>query len=514
MTLSQHLYSTKYLKVLVSVLAGIACLFLSKYSISIETAQAEIGIPWSLVFPFVISLAYGTKYGIWAGLTGGSIYPFYLFPENGWANVLSVFYLLLLIILSGVYSDSRKNENRKISLHLLLLLFTLTYVIVSYISLRYLYRVFLGFNPAFWVSNSIQSFPKNVLVQFFVKDLINFSLLIIFSDTLLKVAFIRKLLGLPVEYFHKKNGVVLLFSILVSLIVWSLLFLSDYYLLHLGSQTSYDYHSTSFFVLFWSGGILGRVFIWYHEKSLQSEGELIQAKIKAEESDRLKSAFLANMSHELRTPMNGILGFTSLLRQTDISDEEKEKYINVIEKSGLRLLDTVNDIIEISKIETGQVVVFLKELNLLTEIENEITFFKPEANKKGINLFFENDCDNGFGTFVSDPLKLNSILTNLIKNAIKFTQQGFIKVSLKCTENEVSISVADSGIGIQPERQAAIFNRFEQADIEDSQAFEGSGLGLAISKSYVEMLDGSIHLESTPGKGSVFTFTLPRKKLS
>jgi len=236
---------------------------------------------------------------------------------------------------------------------------------------------------------------------------------------------------------------------------------------------------------------------------------LIIAKEKAEESDLLKSAFLANMSHEIRTPMNGILGFTRLLKKPNLSGERKEEFIDVIQKSGLRMLSTVNDIIDISKIDSGQMEISLDNFCLYDEIESLYSFFRQEADEKGINLLLNYDIEDKGIIIQTDSSKFNSIFTNLIKNAIKFTHKGQIEISCSVSNDYFRCTVSDTGIGIPADRRLAIFNRFEQADYKNSRAFEGSGLGLAISKAYVEMLGGQISVESEEGEGSEFTFTIP-----
>ncbi len=242
--------------------------------------------------------------------------------------------------------------------------------------------------------------------------------------------------------------------------------------------------------------------------------ELISSKRKAQESDRLKSAFLANMSHEIRTPMNGILGFSNLLLQPKLSDEKKDAYINIIHQSGERMLNTVNDIIEISKIESGIVDVKNSSFNLSLSISNIMNFFQPEAQKKGLTLSMESKIQE-YNLFIkTDKNKFESIFTNLIKNAIKYTDQGKISVRNCVKGGLIEFCIEDTGIGIPADRIDAVFNRFEQADIEDTRAFQGSGLGLSIAKSYVEMLGGSIWVESIEGKGSHFYFTMPLSPLT
>jgi len=239
--------------------------------------------------------------------------------------------------------------------------------------------------------------------------------------------------------------------------------------------------------------------------------ELTYAKEKAEESDRLKSAFLANMSHEIRTPMNGILGFTELLNDPNFSGEEKQNFINIIQKSGQRMLNTVNDLIDISKIETGQMAVVLAETNVKEQLLNMYCFFEPEAVEKRLKFTINNELDDASATVVTDSVKLDSILTNLIKNSIKYTDIGRIEIGCRRKGGEIEFYVKDTGIGIPKYKQNAIFNRFEQADIGDKRAYQGSGLGLAIAKAYAEMLDGRMELESEPGYGSTFRFYIPIK---
>ncbi|MEN8225871.1 MAG: PAS domain S-box protein [Bacteroidota bacterium] len=250
------------------------------------------------------------------------------------------------------------------------------------------------------------------------------------------------------------------------------------------------------------------------EELKKQNKKLKEAIIKAEESDKLKSAFLANMSHEIRTPMNGILGFSDLLRSPGLTGEMQQEYISIIQQSGNRMLNTVNDLIDISRIEVGELDIFIEKLNLSNEIISLYSFFKIEAEKKGLQLVLEKSIQEQDIFFDTDQIKFNSILSNLIKNAIKFTNDGYVKVGLEQKEELIQFYVEDTGVGIQKNRHKAIFDRFVQADLEHSRAHEGSGLGLSISKAYVEMLGGELWLDSEEGKGSTFYFTIPNKDAS
>ena len=257
-----------------------------------------------------------------------------------------------------------------------------------------------------------------------------------------------------------------------------------------------------------------------------AEIELIKAKEKAEESDKLKSAFLANMSHEIRTPMNGILGFSSLLNDDGYSGEDYKRFVQMIQKSGSRMLNIINEIVDISKIESGTMESHVEDTNVNEKIQFIYNLMKPEADEKHLRFSMENSLPDHEAIIKTDIGKLYSVLTNLVKNAIKYTDEGYIEFgytlkpsvssdksntleSIHHADSFLEFYVKDSGIGIPSHRQKVIFDRFIQADITDLQAREGAGLGLAIAKSYVEMLGGKIWVESSQGSGSSFYFTLP-----
>lgn len=238
--------------------------------------------------------------------------------------------------------------------------------------------------------------------------------------------------------------------------------------------------------------------------------ELIEAKEKAVESDRLKSAFLANLSHEIRTPMNGIIGFADLLSSPDLTIEKKEKFIRVIKNSGHYLLSIINDIIEISKIETGQLHFHSSYFNLchlLQNINDETQMLIKGEKAKNLKLKIHIPQKEVF--INSDEIKLRQILINLINNAIKYTPSGTIEVSLtEKPDNYYEFLVKDTGIGIPKEFHALIFDRFRQVDTVIKVKQSGSGLGLSICKAYAEMLGGKIWLESEVDVGSSFHFLI------
>ncbi|MBN1819571.1 MAG: PAS domain-containing sensor histidine kinase [Prolixibacteraceae bacterium] len=245
-----------------------------------------------------------------------------------------------------------------------------------------------------------------------------------------------------------------------------------------------------------------------------AETELMKAKMKAEENDRLKSTFLANMSHEIRTPMNGILGFAELLRTEDLSGEEQQRFIGIIEKSGIRMLNIINDIISISKIESQQIEVSVSQINVNIQIGYIYHFFKLEAEQKKLDISFKNGLPNEDAVIFTDKEKVYAVLTNLVKNAIKFTQTGSVELGCLKKEGFLEFYVKDSGPGIQEIQKEIIFERFRQGSESFNRQYEGAGLGLAISKAYVEMLGGKIWVINNADKnendsGATFFFTIP-----
>lgn len=259
-----------------------------------------------------------------------------------------------------------------------------------------------------------------------------------------------------------------------------------------------------------SGGIEGLIHIVRDiSERKKNEEELIKSKEHAEESDRLKTAFLSNISHEIRTPMNGILGFSELLKSPNLTGDRQQEYISIIEKSGKRMLNIITDLVDIAKIESGQMTIAISETDINDQINYIYTFFKPQIDQKGLQFSLNNAFAVNDVIIETDCEKLISILSTLIKNSIKYTNQGYIEFGYEIKGSYLEFFVKDNGIGIPKGRQEAIFERFIQADIADKQALQGAGLGLAITKAYVEMLGGKIWVESEVDKGSIFYFSIP-----
>lgn len=246
-----------------------------------------------------------------------------------------------------------------------------------------------------------------------------------------------------------------------------------------------------------------------HQRNVQ----LTEAKERAEQSDKLKSAFLANMSHEIRTPMNGIIGFANLLLEAE-DEEELKEYVDVINENGKHLLSIINDIIDISKVEAGMLELKKEEFSVVALLDEIHRFFKSDKNvvEKSLRLGKKINLPDGFDPINSDRTRLKQILINLMTNATKYTDEGFVEFGCNLEDGDLVFYVKDSGMGMDEDQQNYVFERFMQVTTGHTPQQEGTGLGLAISKAYVKLFGGNIWLKSKPGEGSVFYFNIPLNK--
>lgn len=263
-----------------------------------------------------------------------------------------------------------------------------------------------------------------------------------------------------------------------------------------------------------NGKITGLVGIGHHiTEQRKMQAELIEAKEKAEESDRLKSAFLANMSHEIRTPLNSIIGFSELLDDPDFDAEQKTEFIKHIVDNGNSLLMIISDIMDFSMLEAGQLKLRQQSISVKKIMNELLTEFGHKAEVRGIQLRFDDSKNDPDILITSDSYRIKQVFNNLIGNALKFTSEGFVEIGYKVKDEKIEFHVKDSGIGISPKFHQAIFERFRQVDTTKSRKYGGNGLGLAISKNLVQLLGGKIWLKSEPDAYSDFFFTIPISNL-
>lgn len=254
-----------------------------------------------------------------------------------------------------------------------------------------------------------------------------------------------------------------------------------------------------------------------NESFLIAQKELVEAKVKAEESDRLKSAFLANMSHEIRTPLNAIMGFSSLIQDSIIEDDEHKQFVTIIHNNSAKLLSLMDEIFDIAQIESGILQMHTEPCQVNELLMSLVTFFNLEKSLNGKDAIqirvHKANKDTGF-TIDTDPKKLRQALFNLIENALKYTNEGNIEIGYNLKEaGMVEFYVRDTGIGFPQEKLDILFQRFRQADDSNSRQFGGIGLGLTLSQKFIELMGGEMRAESEQGVGSVFYASLPYKKI-
>lgn len=238
------------------------------------------------------------------------------------------------------------------------------------------------------------------------------------------------------------------------------------------------------------------------------EAELLSAKDRAEQSDRLKSAMLHNISHEIRTPLNAILGFSDLITDPGISSESKATYVEIIQESSDQLLSTINDLVDISTIQAKIVDKDISDVNVSEIFKGIYNKFRKKAGEKNITINISDPLKKPF-ILRTDKKRLIQIISNLVKNALKFSSENDIEIGYVLKDSFIEFYVQDRGIGIAPEYHTRIFEPFFQVEYPEEIKVEGTGMGLALCKAYVELLGGKIWLDSAPGKGSVFHFTIP-----
>lgn len=245
---------------------------------------------------------------------------------------------------------------------------------------------------------------------------------------------------------------------------------------------------------------------------VQAADELLAAKEKAEESDRLKTAFLHNVSHEIRTPMNAIMGFSTLLNDPELTANERIQFTDIIQQSGNQLLSIINDIVDLASIESGQMKVNLRIININRAMKSLYEQFRYNEKVQKVKMVLKTPLEDDNAEIMTDGTKLVQMLSNLINNALKFTPEGRIDIGYVLQDGFLVFSVKDTGIGIPPEFHSRVFERFYQVDNTVSRQYQGTGLGLSICKAYAELLGGKIWLESRPDNGTTFSFSIPYQK--
>jgi signal transduction histidine kinase len=275
--------------------------------------------------------------------------------------------------------------------------------------------------------------------------------------------------------------------------------------IHLSKRSLYLFLSISLFVC----GFLFFL-IYYAKKQNYLKKELIQAQGNANRVDELKNAFLSNISHEIRTPLNGILGFSEFLALPDVSDDDRIKYFEIITESSHQLLNAINEIVDIAKVQSGNSDIRMETIDIDSLLSEIVAEYRGEAERKNLKLIFMNS--RVVKSVYADKQYLLKIIRKLLDNAIKFTHDGCIEIGYYKKVDFIEFYVKDTGIGISNDLVYIIFDNFRQVEESDIRRYGGLGLGLSITKAFVKSMGGKIWVESKENKGSCFYFTLPYKE--
>ncbi len=624
--------------IFISILSGALALGFAPLGIELLWENIHIDLPWSIVFPILVSIVLGWKYGLISALSGGAWFPFLLWQNNGFPNISTfLVYTLIYVLMGAANSPFLIKRYKYQTVRVFFMLFVSVFLLMIYY--RFVFNWILKFNPLFGLTNSMIKIDKEVLFGFFYKDSINFFSATIISLVLAKLPFINGLFGLPILAQSRGNHRIFFYTLLVFIGIWLSFVGLVKTLLKPENMLLYEHIVLALFTILSAGFAVMRILIHFREnefltlaklnesenifrKSIEfsplpvilsnsqnrfvflnkqfvesfgytlsdiptitdwflkaypnekyrkevvkeweilvenakimhepifgkeytifckngefksveisafyekdisiglfhdityrkkNENELIKAKERAVESDKLKTAFLNNLSHEIRTPMNAIIGFSNFLSEPDLETDKKTSFVKIIQTSSKQLLSIVNNILTVSALETKQERLRLTKVNINTILTDLFYAFNEQETNKKIKFTLYLALEKTEAHILTDSSKLTQIVHSLVSNAFKFTAKGSIEMGyhLKKETNQLIFYVKDSGIGIEKEQFQTIFEHFRQADLSLIKKYGGTGLGLSIAKGFVQMLGGNIWLESNFGAGSTFYFSVP-----
>ena len=544
-----------------SLLLGVVSIAMTKLVVAFEFPPVSITIHGCYMPPIMAAMAYGRRGALAAGLPLGIVFPLILWPSNGWANVAAMGYFFSWYYWGGWASECRLRAPARWNHPWAVLL---TSIVALNILLLVLYPLALSFNPAPWAPGSAQSIPGEILRAIAVKESVMLLIVFALADALMLCRFVQHAMGLPVRPEARLNAAVIVFSLLTGLVLWAGLVALDCALTQEGPVRLWSWNIHSLLALMViSGGslIAGGQAARYLERRLASEDrlvatmgerdglienmeklvaertrslqleinerqqaeallrkqeaelkqnsvELTKEKERAEAASWAKGKFLASMSHEIRTPLNAVLGYAQLLSRDVTLSPAQRHAAEVINRSGDHLLSLINDILEMSRIESGRANVEAAPVDVIALFDNLHSIFLLRAQEKGLRLSFT--VAKTVPRQVSvDARKLRQILFNLLSNAVKFTVSGCVDLKAEyLSDGTLRIAVCDTGPGIAAGEQEGLFQPFVQARAgRDSR--QGTGLGLAISYGFARMMNGNLTVRSEAGAGSEFILAIP-----
>ncbi|MDB5273942.1 MAG: hypothetical protein JWO58_2309 [Chitinophagaceae bacterium] len=487
-------------KITLSIIFGLLGLLLSPYGIVVEINNIQVDIPWSPLFPMLIALSFGWRYGLLAALSGGACFPFLLWAINGWANVTTTLTYSCLFILLGLVNDTRYLPRLQ-SQPLRITLAVFTYITINLLYDHFLFQAMLHMNPVFWTADTVTHIDQNIIYGFAFKDTINVITLALAADTFLRVPFIRRSLGIPVTSDMQPNTAIFITTIFIPVLIWFAFIGLGFALLRGNNVLLYEHKSLALLVILANGFLVSRLLFHYSEKN---ERAIAAKNKKLQQQNRELEQFVYIASHDLQEPLQTLMSITALLKEeySGKLDEQADTYLGFINQSSQRMRDLVKGLLDYAKIGHSGERVVIDVQQLLHELLSELS---PAIKKSGAIITLQD-----LPTLSAYRMELKQLFQHLILNAIKFARTGVlpeIYIYAQQQPGQWLFAVQDNGIGMDTKNKDKIFIIFKR--LHNRNEYDGTGIGLAHGKKIVALHNGSIWVQSKPGEGSTFYFTIP-----
>ncbi len=495
---------SRYKKVMLALLLGVISLLLSPYGIVVLLGEIQIDIPWSLIFPVLVSMSLGWPYGLLSGWAGGAFFPFLLWPEDGWANATTSLVYLGLYTLLGIASDERYFKKAR-SFPLRIISVIVVYLVVNCCYNYFLFNNMLSLNPAFWNEGSLMHLDLDVLYGFTLKDGINIIAVTLAADTFLRLPYLRKLLGMHVSDEMQANTSIFIMTFFIPVIAWLSFVALGSTLLKGSNALQYEHKYFALLIILTNGFLVSRLLFHYHEKH-ELEMHLKNKKLQLQNRELEQFAYIT--SHDLQEPLQTLNTISEMMKKeyTGTLDPKAETYLKFIGQSSQRMRELVRGLLDYARIgKTGEKA--LLDLNVLVKEVLEDMAARIEEKKAVFEI-------QHLPTLNVYSTELRQLFQNLISNALKFSRADtlpIIRISVDKNPQHWLFAIEDNGIGMEQDDLDKIFTIFKR--LHNRNEYEGIGIGLSHAKKIIALHGGELWVTSQLGQGSIFYFTIPFQRL-